>query len=90
MISVYTIQCGLDDIQKDNFYDSLIIVLWKSAEKEMVIIGDFKSHIERIAEISEGKHGCYGYIVKKKEQEKILGFYAAMDMTVGNTLFKRT
>lgn len=55
----------------------------------MVIIGDFKGHIERIAEISEGKHGCYGYIVKKKEQEQILGFYAAMDMTVGNTLFKR-
>ena len=90
MISVYTIQCGLDDIQKDNFYDSLIIVLWKSAEKEMVIIGDFKGHIERTAEVSEGKHGCYGYIVKKKEREKILGFYAAMDMTVGNTLFKRS
>ena len=90
MISVYTIQCGLDDIQKDNFYDSLIIVLWKSAEKEMVIIGDFKGHIERTAEVSEGKHGCYGYTVKKKEREKILGFYAAMDMTVGNRLFKRS
>ena len=56
----------------------------------MVIIGDFKGHIERTAEVSEGKHGCYSYIVKKKEREKILGFYAAMDMTVGNTLFKRS
>ena len=33
----------------------------------MVIIGDFKGHNERTAEVSEGKHGCYGYIVKKKE-----------------------
>ena len=65
------------------------IVLRKSGEKEIVFIGgNFKGHIERIAEDSEGKRECYGCGVTKKEPTKIFGFYAAMDMTVGNTLFK--
>ena len=34
LISRYAPQCGLDDSQKDDFYDSLINVVRKLGEKE--------------------------------------------------------
>ena len=41
VISVYAPQCGLDDSQKDNFYDSLTSVVRKLEEKEIaIIVGD--------------------------------------------------
>ena len=33
----------------------------------------------------EDQHGAYGYGVRKKEGESIHEFFAAMNMTVGNT-----
>ena len=33
VISVYVHQCGLDDTQKDDFYDSIINVVRKLGEK---------------------------------------------------------
>ena len=35
MISVYVLQCGLDDSQKDDFYDRLINVVKKLGEKKL-------------------------------------------------------
>lgn len=51
VISVYGLQCGLNDIHKDNFYDSLINVSRKLGEKEIVVIaGDFNDHVRSNAE----------------------------------------
>ena len=48
LISAYPIQCGLDDRQKDEFYDCLINVVRKLGEKETVVMaGDFNSHVGR-------------------------------------------
>ena len=37
----YTPQCGLDDSQKDNFYESFINVVRKLGEKGIVVIGGY-------------------------------------------------
>ena len=43
MILVYTPQCGLDDSQKDYFYDGLIEFVRQLGEREIVVIaGDLK------------------------------------------------
>ena len=67
MISVYALQCGLDDRRLDLDND----------------------HVGSNPENYEDKHGGYGYGVGNKEGKRILDFCVAMNMTVGNTLFKK-
>ena len=65
VISVYGLQCGLNDIHKDNFYDSLISVSRKLGEKEIVVIaGDVNGHVKNKTEHFEDQNGgyCYGVI----------------------------
>ena len=60
-------------------------------EKETVVIaGDFYDHIGDNAKDFEDHRGGYGYGIGKKDRERILKFFAAMNMTVRNTLFKKT
>ena len=85
VISVYVQQCGLEDSQKDDFYDDLFNV-----EKEIVVIlGDLSGHTGYNPEDHEDQHGGYDYGVRNKKNERIREFCAAMNMTVGNTLFKK-
>ena len=84
VISVYAPQCGLNESQKDDFYDSLINIARKFGEKETVLkTRDFEDH-----ENYEGLYGVYGYGVRNKERKAILEFCATMNMAVGNTFFK--
>ena len=47
VISIYALQFGFDDSQKDGFYGSLINVVGKLGEKKTVVIaGDLNDHIE--------------------------------------------
>ena len=47
IISVYVQQRGLDESQKDGFYDSLIKDVGNLGEEEIVIItGDFNGHVD--------------------------------------------
>ena len=90
VISVYAPQCGLDDVQKDRFYDSLINIAGKLGEKEIVVIaGDFNGHVGKSINGYDSLHGGYGYGDRNKEGERILEFCAAMDMIVANTFFKK-
>ena len=46
VISVYAPEYGLDDDQKYNFYDSLINVVTKFGEKEIIFtVGDFNGQV---------------------------------------------
>ena len=58
----------------------------KSREKEIVVIaGDFYVHVGSNRENYEDQYGGYGYAIKKRIPELCV----AMNMTVGNTLFKK-
>ena len=74
-LTVYAPQCGLDDNQKEDLYDSLINVVWKWGKKEILVIaGDFIGHVEYNLENYEGKHVGYGYGATNKERESIYEF----------------
>ena len=91
VILVYVPKSGLCDSQKDEFYDSLINVVRKSGEKEIVVTAeDFNSHHNGSnSENHEVQHEGYDYGIRNKEGERILEFCASMKMTVRNALFKK-
>ena len=62
MISVYAPQCDLDDSQKDDFYDSLIIVIKQLGEKKILVIArGLNGHTRSNPENCEDQHGGFGY-----------------------------
>ena len=90
VISVYAPQQGLDEDEKDSFYDELRATVAKTDEKELVIIaGDLNGHVGRGSEGYEGVHGGRGYGTRNKEGDRILEFGSAMDMVVTNTMFSK-
>ena len=42
-----------------------------------------------VMEKTKDQHGCYGYGVKDEDGETVPEFFAAMNMTAGNTFFKK-
>ena len=89
MVSVYAPQCGLDDSHKNDFYDSLINVVRKLWEKEILVTeGDLNGHVGRNPENCENQHERYAYGFRNKDRERILEFCTAKNKTVGNTIFK--
>ena len=89
-LTVYSSQCGLDYRQQEDFYDSLINVVWKLGKKEILVIaGYFIGHIGNNQENYKNQHEGYGYGVTNKEEKSIHEFCAAMNITVVNKLFKR-
>ena len=59
-------------------------------EKEVNgIAGELSGHVGGSAENYENQHGGYGFGVRNYKRETILEFYAAIYMTVRNTLFKK-
>ena len=81
---------GLDDSEKDDFYDCLINIVRTLGGEEIVdMTVDFNSHIGGNPENCEDQHGGYGYEVRKDEREKILEFCTAVNLIVENTLFKK-
>ena len=60
-ISVYAPQVGLEDDEKDSFYDALRATVAKVDDKKIVIIaGDLNGHVGRSSEGYEGIHGGSG------------------------------
>ena len=89
-LTVYAPQCGLDNSQKEDFFDSLINVVLKLGEKEILFIsGEFIGHIENNPENYEGQHEGYGHGITNKEGKNIHEFSAAKNMTVRNKLFRK-
>ena len=89
VISFYVPQCGLDDIQKYMFHDSVINIVRTLRGKEIFVIAvDFNGHSGHNAKDFKDHHGGYGYGVSIKKGARILEFCAAMNIRVGNKLFK--
>ena len=87
VISVYVPQCGLDDREKNDSYDSLANVIRKLRGIKLVITGDFNGNPKITKKTMRTSMGGYGYGFRSKKGERILEFCATMNMTVGNTLF---
>ena len=74
--------------RKDDFYDSLINVLRKLGEKEIVVTaGDFNATLEVTQKSMRTKMEVLVMELETKKAEGFL-FRAVMKMTVGNTVFK--
>ena len=69
----------------DDFHDSLINVVRKLGRKLRKL---WRKTIKLKTENSGDQHGGYGYWARNKENERIIEFCAAMNMTLGNTLLK--
>ena len=90
ILSTYAPQQGLGIEEKEKFYESVIQLVAKINENNMVIIGgDLNGHVGREANGYEGVHGGYGYGIRNLEGERILEMGTALDMVVCNTWFKK-
>ena len=90
VISVYAPQQGLDNDQKDSFYNELRETVAKMDVQELVIIaGDLNGHVGKDSDGYEGVHGGRGYGTRNREGKRILEFGSDMDMVVTNTMFKK-
>ena len=89
-VSAYAPQVGLSAEEKDDFWDSFIIVLSGIPKHESIFIGsDMNGHVGRDADGYGGVHGGIGFGTRNAEGERILEFGDAVDMVVCNTFFKK-
>ena len=90
IVSAYAPQVGLSAEEKDDFWDSFIIVLSGIPKQEIIFIGsDMNGHIGRDADEYGGVHGGMGFSTRNAEGETILEFGDAVGMVVCNTFFKK-
>ena len=87
IVSAYAPQVGLSAEEKNDCWDSFIIVLSGIPEQENIFIGsDMKGHVGRDANGYGGVHGGMGFGTRN---ERILEFSDAVVMVVYNTFFKK-
>ena len=80
IVSAYASQVGLSAEEKDDFWDSFIIVLSGIPKQEIIFIGsDMNGH----------GYGGMGFGTRNAEGERILEFGDALGMVVCNTFFKK-
>ena len=90
IVSAYAPQVGLSAEEKDDFWDSFIIVLSGIPKQESIFIGsDMNGHVGRDADGYGGIHGGMGFCTRNAEGERILEFGDAVGMVVCNTFFKK-
>ena len=81
---------GLIAEEKDDFWDSFIIVLSVISKQESIFIGsDMHYHVGRDADAYGGVHGGMGFRTRNAEGVRILEFGDAVGMVVCNTFFKK-
>ena len=89
-VSVYAPQVGLNAEEKDDFWDSFIIVLSGILKQEIIFIGsDLNGHVGRDADGYGGIHGGMGFGTRNGKGERILEFGDAVGMVVCNTFLKK-
>ena len=70
VISVNALQRGLDDSQRDNFYENLNSIVRKLEKKEIVVIaGDCNGYFGSNGEDCKDQHRGYGCGVTDRESE---------------------
>ena len=81
---------GLSAEEKDDFWDSFIIVLSGIPKQESIFIGsDMNSNVGRDADGYGGVHGGMRFGTRNAEGDRILEFGDAVGMVVCNTFFKK-
>lgn len=92
ILSVYAPQSGLNDTQKDQFYDQLRAVTVKIPASDFLVpCGDWNGHVGSIGTGFREVHGGLGYGRPEPdtEGERILEYALALDLLIGNTWFKK-
>ena len=90
IVSEYAPRVGLSAEEKDDFWDSFVIVLSGIPKQESIFIGgDMNGHVGRDADGYGGVHGGMGFGTRNAEGERILEFGDAVGMVVCNTFFKK-
>ena len=90
IVSAYAPQVGLSAVEKDDFWDSFIIVLSGIPKQASMLIGrDMNGHVGRDADGSSVVHGGMGFGTRNAEGERILEFGDVLGMVVCNTFFKK-
>ena len=75
IVSAYAPQVGLSAEEKDDFWDSFIIVLSGIPKQESIFIGsNMNGHVGRDADRYGGVHGGIGFGTRNAEGEMILEF----------------
>ena len=88
IVSAYSPQVGLSAEEKEDFWDSFIIVLAGIPKQESIFIGsDMNGHVG--SDGYGGVHGGMGFGTRNTEGERILEFGDALGMVVCNTFFKK-
>ena len=90
IVSAYAPQVGLSAEEKDDIWDSFILVLSGISKQESISIGsNMNGHVGRDADGYGGVHGGMGFGTRNAEGERILEFGDAVGMVVCNTFFKK-
>ncbi|MBV8233323.1 MAG: hypothetical protein JO329_25390 [Planctomycetaceae bacterium] len=89
-ISAYAPQVGRAEIDKENFWDSMVDVCSQIPDKEGIMIGgDLNGHVGKETGIYSSVHGGFGYGDRNEGGKRILEFALGMNLRIGNTWFKR-
>ncbi|XP_071722944.1 uncharacterized protein [Rutidosis leptorrhynchoides] len=90
VISAYAPQVGLSDSIKQEFWDSMDVIMQSVPNGEKVIIGgDLNGHEGKDRDGYDDAHGGYVYGSRNKEGESILDFASAYDLVIPNTCFQK-
>ena len=90
IVSAYAPQVGLSAEEKDDFWDSCIIVLSGISKQDRIFIGsDMNGHVGRDADGYGGVYSGMGFGTRNTQGERILEFGDAVGMVVCNTFFKK-
>ena len=82
VLSCYAPHVGLGNTIKDAFHDLLNSTVNKvSATETLVICGNFNGHVGKVANGYEGVHGDHSYGLRNTEEERILEFAVAHNLT---------
>ena len=74
--------CSSCNTIKDAFHDLLNSTVNKvSATETLVICGNFNGHVGKVANGYEGVHGDHSYGLRNTEEERILEFAVAHNLT---------
>ena len=89
-LSVYAPQAGLQEAEKDRFYDQLQSVMARIPASEVLIpLGDWNGHVGADSNGFEKVHHGKSFGVRKVEGERLLEFALANNLVVGNTCFRK-
>ena len=89
IISVYALQSGRNEEEKDLFYENLVMETELVGAKEFLIVaGDFNGHIGASPEGFEGIHGGFGMGRRNNGGRRLLEYCTETKLVVANTWFK--